>query len=159
MNKTKKNNQYLGKAGHLFVMSEFLARGWNVAIPEVDVGDDILVLEDSSGNLAKVQVKTSNATTRKDGFSAMFQVNLIRLKKLIDVLSYYVFIVRINDSWGQPILITQSTLLDFITNNIGTRYGDTITLYFSYTKDEIICSNINLSKYINNYQDFPVLQH
>jgi hypothetical protein len=159
MSKTKKNNQYLGKAGHLFVMSEFLARGWNVAIPEVDVGDDILVLEDSSGNLAKIQVKTSNATSRKDGFSAMFQVNFIRLKKVIDVLSYYVFVVRINDSWGQLLLITQSSLLDLVENNMGNRYADNITLYFSYSKDEIVCSNINLSKYINNYQDFPILQH
>jgi hypothetical protein len=32
---TKKFNQYLGKAGHLAVMSEFLMLGWNVAIPEV----------------------------------------------------------------------------------------------------------------------------
>ena len=41
----KKNyHLYLGKAGHLTVMSEFLTRGWNVAIPEVDVGDDILYL-------------------------------------------------------------------------------------------------------------------
>ena len=40
----KKNyHLYLGKAGHLTVMSEFLTRGWNVAIPEVDVGDDIFV--------------------------------------------------------------------------------------------------------------------
>jgi len=34
---TKKFNQYLGKAGHLVVMSEFLIIGWNVAIPEVDI--------------------------------------------------------------------------------------------------------------------------
>lgn len=32
-----KNNYhlYLGRAGHLIVMSEFLLRGWNVAIPEI----------------------------------------------------------------------------------------------------------------------------
>ncbi|MEN9611893.1 MAG: hypothetical protein RLZZ628_2707 [Bacteroidota bacterium] len=32
---TQKFNLYLGKAGQLVVMSEFLARGWNVATPEV----------------------------------------------------------------------------------------------------------------------------
>ena len=49
---TKKFNQYLGKAGHLFIMSEFLMLGWNVAIPEVDIGDDIFVVQDDSGTLS-----------------------------------------------------------------------------------------------------------
>ena len=33
-----KNNYhlYFGKTGHLVVMSEFLLRSWNAAIPEVD---------------------------------------------------------------------------------------------------------------------------
>ena len=39
--RVEKYHLYLGKAGHLTVMSEFLMRGWNVAIPEVDIGDDI----------------------------------------------------------------------------------------------------------------------
>ncbi len=33
---SKMFNNYIGKAGQLFAMSEFLMRGWNVAIPEVD---------------------------------------------------------------------------------------------------------------------------
>ena len=56
---TKKFNQYLGKAGHLYIMSEFLMLGWNVAIPEVDIGDDIFVVQDDNGTLRRVQVKTS----------------------------------------------------------------------------------------------------
>lgn len=31
---------YIGRSGQLAVMAEFLYRGYNVAIPEVDVGDD-----------------------------------------------------------------------------------------------------------------------
>jgi hypothetical protein len=46
---SKRQNLYLGKAGQLLVMSEFLARGWNVATPEVDVGDDLFVIEDKEG--------------------------------------------------------------------------------------------------------------
>jgi len=56
---TKKFNQYLGKAGHLYIMSEILMLGWNVAIPEVDIGDDIFVVQDDNGTLRRVQVKTS----------------------------------------------------------------------------------------------------
>jgi len=45
---TKRFNQYLGKAGHLKVMSEFLMLGWNVAIPEVNIDDDIFVVQDET---------------------------------------------------------------------------------------------------------------
>ena len=31
---SKKNNLFLGKAGEFAIISEFLCRGWNVAIPE-----------------------------------------------------------------------------------------------------------------------------
>lgn len=51
---------YLGKAGHLTVMSEFLLRGWNVAIPEIDIGDDIFVVQDESGTLPKSPGKNFN---------------------------------------------------------------------------------------------------
>ncbi len=61
---TKAFNHYIGKAGHLAVMAEFLMRGWNVAIPEVDTGDDIFVVQDENGTLRRVQVKTSMATDR-----------------------------------------------------------------------------------------------
>ena len=46
---SKKFNLYLGKAGQLAAMSYFLMRGWNVATPEVDVGDDLFVVEDKKG--------------------------------------------------------------------------------------------------------------
>jgi hypothetical protein len=38
-------------------MSEFLMRGWNVAVPEVDIGDDIFVVRDENGEFVRVQVK------------------------------------------------------------------------------------------------------
>ena len=34
---------YVGKAGQLAVMAEYLMRGYNVAMPEVDEGDDVFV--------------------------------------------------------------------------------------------------------------------
>jgi hypothetical protein len=46
---TPKFNLYLGKAGQFASMSYFLMRGWNVAIPEVDVGDDLFVVDDKKG--------------------------------------------------------------------------------------------------------------
>jgi hypothetical protein len=39
-------SNYVGKAGQLAVMAEFLLRGYNVAMPEADVGDVFFVVED-----------------------------------------------------------------------------------------------------------------
>jgi hypothetical protein len=41
---SKRYNLYLGKSGQFAIMAEFLARGWNTCTPDVDVGDDVLVL-------------------------------------------------------------------------------------------------------------------
>jgi hypothetical protein len=40
------SKSHIGKAGHLAAMAEFLLRGYNVAQPEVDIGDDIFVVND-----------------------------------------------------------------------------------------------------------------
>lgn len=40
-------------------MSELLLRGWNVAVPVVDVGDDVFVIDDNNKTTRRVQVKSS----------------------------------------------------------------------------------------------------
>jgi hypothetical protein len=55
--------QYIGKAGQFAVMAELAFRGYNVAIPEIDVGDDVFVVNQGTGFLSRIQVKT--ATGRK----------------------------------------------------------------------------------------------
>jgi hypothetical protein len=55
-------HSHLGRAGQFATMAEILARGWNVAIPEVDVGDDVFVARDDASRLTRVQVKTSAPT-------------------------------------------------------------------------------------------------
>ena len=38
------STHYIGKAGHLAVVVELALQGYNVAVPEIDEGDDILVV-------------------------------------------------------------------------------------------------------------------
>ena len=71
---SKKYNLYLGKVGQFAIMSEFLSRGWNTSIPDVDVGDDILVVEDKKGEFKRVQVKTATANVKEYGYSIKFNV-------------------------------------------------------------------------------------
>jgi hypothetical protein len=98
---------YLGKAGHLTVMSEFLTRCWNVAIPEVDIGDDIFVVQDDNGTLRRVQVKTSTSTIRQASYSGQFIIPLGQLRNIANIPVHYVFIVRHNEQWTKPIIIRQ----------------------------------------------------
>jgi len=150
---------YLGKAGHLMVMSEFLTRGWNVAIPEVDIGSDIFVVQDDTGTLKRVQVKTSTSTVRKNSFSGQFNVPLIQLTDLVTTPFHYVFIVRHNDQWTKPVIIRQDYLFDhFEKNKIGSEHNGNLNLYFSYSTDKVECSGFDLSRYVSNFEDFPLIE-
>lgn len=68
---------YTGMSGQFAAMSEFLWRGYNVAIPAVDVGEDIFVVEAEQGVLRRVQVKTAGTGTVRGGNKTV-QFNLSR---------------------------------------------------------------------------------
>ena len=155
----KKNyHLYLGKAGHLTVMSEFLTRGWNVAIPEVDLGDDIFVVQDDNGTLRRVQVKTSSSNERQNSFSGQFKLSLSQLRNISNILVHYVFIFRNRDHWTKPVIIRQDYLLDYFNNNkIGTQFNNDLKLYFSYSADRVVCSGLDLTNYVSNFSDFPLI--
>ncbi len=157
----KKNyHLYLGKAGHLHVMSEFLTRGWNVAIPEVDIGDDIFVVQDDNGTLRRVQVKTSTSTGRQNRFSGKFNIPLAQLKDYkVNFPIYYVFVIRHLESWTKPVIIRQDYLLDHFENDkIGSQNNEYLNLYFSYSDNKVECSGLLMTKYIGDFTDFPLIE-
>jgi hypothetical protein len=157
---TKKFNQYLGKAGHLSIMSEFLVLGWNVAIPEVDIGDDIFVVQDDNGTLRRVQVKTSTSTIRNDGFSGQFSVSVKNLRTFSSIYVHYIFIVRHNEGWSKPVIIRQDYLLDHFENNkVGSEAKGNIIFYFAYQNGKVKCSNQDFTKYVRDFNDFPKIEH
>ena len=140
-------------------MSEFLTRGWNVAIPEVDIGDDIFVVQDDNGTLRRVQVKTSTSTVRQNSFSGKFIVPLAQLRNIANIPVHYAFVVRHNDQWTKPVVIRQDYLLDHVQNDkIGSEHNGSLNLYFSYSTDKVECSGLDLSKYISDFSDFPLIE-
>jgi hypothetical protein len=148
---------YFGKAGHLFVMSEFLLRGWNVAIPEVDVGDDIFVVKDFNGELVRVQVKTSKAIYIKNGgYSAQFKLSLKQLRDSIKEVSY-VFVVRETNNWNLPVIIDQQILLELYENqSLGSEYKDNLILRLNFKNGKVTNKQIDLTEYQNNFEDFII---
>ncbi len=67
---TRSRLAFFGRSGQLAVMSEFLHRRINVAIPEVDVGDDVFVVKGSDDTVTRVQVKGATAREQASGYSA-----------------------------------------------------------------------------------------
>ncbi|MBK9367073.1 MAG: hypothetical protein IPN01_12260 [Deltaproteobacteria bacterium] len=70
----KRKPLYVGAAGQAAVMSELLMLGYNVAVPEVDVGDDLFVVNDNNGNYRRVQVKTAIAQASRSSYAAQFSI-------------------------------------------------------------------------------------
>jgi hypothetical protein len=150
---------YLGKAGQAYVMSQFLVRGWNVAVPEVDIGDDLFVVRDAVGEFSRIQVKTANIIDRKGGYSAQFSLPIPQLERSTFPELTYCFVLHAENDWQGTVVISRKELLrlyDF--SEIGSRVGDTLMLYFSFKEKQLLCSKVDLTDYLNNFKDFPKLQ-
>lgn len=81
------HDHLLGKSGHRAVMAEFLRRGYKLAVPEVDTGDDFLVLDEYRGSFQRVQVKTSTAGYRAQFFIPTRQLETPKRPDLFYVLA------------------------------------------------------------------------
>ena len=142
------------------VMSEFLWRGWNVAIPEVDVGEDILVVKDDSGDLWRVQVKAATAQPQRTGCSAQFSISLEQLELTRTPDLVYVFAVRISDWWEPFIVIDRRTLWrEHKAHGVGSVSDGNLILRFSVQDSKLQCSSRDFLGYRNDWSRWPVLAH
>ena len=157
---SRRVNLYTGRAGHLAVMAEFLLRGWNTAIPEVDVGDDIFVVRDRDGNLRRVQVKTAKARHTRRGYNAVFSLSLTQLRTPVTPEVTYVFAVRVDDRWDAFVLIERSALHEeHGVHGIGSERGDQLTVRMRLVGDRLVCGSRDLTRYRGDWSKFPVIEH
>lgn len=156
----KRQSLYLGKAGHFAVMAECLYQGFNVAVPEVDIGDDLFVINDSSGDYRRVQVKTATAKLLKkeSRYNAQFRVPLSQLETAFTPDLTYIFAVRLPDAWG-PFVVLQRSLLDElrVLNNVGSASEGSLVLYISYSisGDNARCSKFDFTRFLNRFENLP----
>jgi hypothetical protein len=157
-----RNKLYIGKAGQYIAMSEFLMRGWNVAIPEVDVGDDIFVVKDETGEFVRIQVKTGSAIEKPRSFGVQYKLSYTQLEQTFFPDLIYFFVIRFTQGSNKFILIKRSELLAKVQiDNVGSRFKDTVQLYLSLQKvdDKVTCSSVDFTNYVNNFQSFPIIDH
>ena len=161
------STHYVGKAGQFAVMAELSFRGYNVAIPEIDIGDDVFVVNHTTGQLSRIQVKT--ATGRKlsqarfgdqDVYSGQFRANLEHVNDPLVQGSRYVFAVRCNKAW-RFLVFERAVLRHLVHAGWGTQTkGGMVQLsvtFFSPIKAAVSSREgaTDLSNYAGNWDAWP----
>ncbi len=156
-------NLYIGRAGQAVVMSEFLIRGYNVAAPEVDRGDDLFVVRDRDGDLRRIQVKTASARDRTYGYSAEFLTRYDRLMRLSKPDVTFVFVVRRHNRWDELVIIHREELFELHEmHGLGTFDANTqcVKFYLKFTGDNAVtCNDVCLAKYRDDWSEWPPIRH
>jgi hypothetical protein len=116
------SHHYTAKAAHLAVMSELAWLGYNVAMPEIDIGDDIFAVNDASGNMWRIQVKYSATKSQKKTVSGMFGCRKSQLEAPGTPELYYVFVFRVASKWRFAVISRASLLTHHQTNGFGSAF-------------------------------------
>lgn len=92
---------YFGRAGEFFAVSELMLRGWNVAVPVVDVGDDVFVIDDNDKTTFRLQIKSSRIAEDEGSGKQSVSFNLSRkqLKDVHNVELLYMLMIREQRTW------------------------------------------------------------
>ena len=156
---------YRGASGQMAVMSEFLYRSINVAVPEVDVGDDVFVVRENDETVTRVQVKHSKAEEQKRGsYVAQFDLPWVQFDRPDDTPALvYVFAVRYRACWSDFCVIRRSVLRQLeadhgigsvIKNPDGEPTGLKLRLVFT-THDVQGRGGHSLQAYRNAFEPWP----
>ena len=160
-------------------MSELLLRGWNVAVPVVDVGDDVLLIDDRDKTTWRVQVKTSASVPGKPkegappSLSAGFNLSRNQLRSLHEIELFYVFVVRVELRW-KLLVVPRVDLLrirEAYIESAKTKTGpgrrpladedaktDALKLNVEIEGDEVRGWGASLSKYADRWpDDLPIV--
>ena len=155
-----RQNLYVGRAGQMAVMAELLWRGWNVALPEVDVGEDVFVVKDDSGDLSRVQVKTATVQKQRDGFAAKFRIALDQLRTPRTPDLVYVFAARGASGWEPFVILGRDALLEeHELHGVGHVSRRSVMVRFVASAGHLTCSGRDLSVYRDDWSRWPVLRH
>ena len=146
---------HVGKAGHLAAMAEFLLRGYNVAVPEVDVGDDIFVVHDRRGQLWRIQVKTAIGRKTRRGYRAKYAVGLGQLQTVKDPDLFYVFALRRESTWEFVVLAREDLASEYVDHDAGSRAGEKVVFSLHFSDSDVTCSGRNWQRFRNNWAEWP----
>lgn len=160
---SKMQNLYTGGAGQAAVMSEFLFRGYNVAVPEVDRGDDLFVVQDADGSLSRIQVKAAvgKRQRRSNAYAAQVVVPLRQLSVRHTPDVTYVFVLRLDHRWRDFIVAPRGDLWTLHTTRaLGTttKTGG-LVLTLVVREGAVTCSGEDVSAWRDDFSRWPTITH
>jgi hypothetical protein len=151
---------YTGKAGQMAVQAELLARQCNVAVPEVDEGEDVFTFVFREPDVTRIQVKTATAERLQEArrYAAKVSVPLEQLHDDGHMELYYVFAIRLDNLW---VNVVSRTELNAWSTDGGMGYVNLrareLQLYLSFSPDALVCSGRDLQPYRNAWERLPIL--
>lgn len=139
---------FTGRAGEHAVISQLLIREWQVAAPEVDIGDDLLIAMDLA-RILRVQVKTCRVREQRNSYVGRFRLSVEQVARPSTPELVFVFALYRNETWADFLVIPRRDLLDETTlHNVGGRGGH-INLYIRLTDTTVQCQNRDWSHFRN----------
>jgi hypothetical protein len=157
-------SHYVGKSGQFAVMSELARRGYNVSIPEIDIGDDVFVLDDAGGQLSRVQVKTATGkklSRHKGAYRCQFT---LKRSHVLNSKSgtHYVLVGRCAGGW-RYLVFKRYVLARLIKKGLGTkvRKHHMVTVIFfarRSAKTSTLSTATDLSKHAGHWAVWKLLK-
>ncbi|MCL5795963.1 MAG: group I intron-associated PD-(D/E)XK endonuclease [Gammaproteobacteria bacterium] len=144
------NPTYLGTAGEYAAASEFLYNGYNVSIPAVDTGIDLIVFK--NGHFSNIQVKTATESNNKYQFT-------IKSKAFANnsgIDTFYCLICRrlIRNTYRNDFIILPSTAIAFfVSSGYVTQSESSISFNISFDESNNVMINgkQNITMYLNRF--------
>ncbi len=154
---------YTGRGGQMAAQAELLMRHLNVAVPEIDEGEDVFAFRTGIGEVVRIQVKTANASPLKEAGRYVGRVS-VPLEQLLASSReelYYVFAIRRDESWADFVIISrQELILLYQDEGVGhpnQRAGE-LQLHLSFGPTTLTCGGVGLQAYRNAWQQLPLLR-
>lgn len=138
-------------------MSELLWREYNVAMPEVDIGDDVFVIHHDSGRSRRLQVKTASGRPSNNRVSYQLSVSYRQLIADSRPPLVYVFAMRVPRRW-HFLAIDQPALRRLCKTGLGSVTGDSIVIVVTSNRDGTDWrsgSRFPLDSYVATWRPFP----
>jgi len=156
------SSQFVGKAGHLATMGEFALRGYNIAIPEIDIGDDIFAVNSTTGAMWRVQAKTAIGRRQKKSTAFRFSIRESAVVTSMTPELHFIFAMRFDDSW-KFLIVSRSVLANYqTTNTLGSAYKRKTGTYYNYSftvhdTGKVTSAGIDLSHHLTDWGTWPAL--
>ena len=137
-------------------MGEFCLRGYNAAMPEIDKGDDVFVVNDTTGSMWRLQVKTSLGSDQANSRRYQFRVRESAFQNAQTPELHFAFVLRRDRVW-RFLLMDRGVLRTYVRNHqMGTAAGDYRQFTFVFHQDgRLICSSNNLANHLEDWATWP----